>query len=121
MIIEARKEDYGNKNFTSSKIVTRDKRIFKFGPIDFRAKLAQGQGIWPVFWMLPQHSIYGTWPKSGEIDIMEMIGKDPAKNYGTLHFGPGQGSTQLGKNISLSNGIFSDEFHVFHWSGVKMK
>ena len=123
MIIEARKEDYENKNFTSSKIVTRGKRIFKYGRIDFRAKLPQGQGIWPAFWMLPQQSVFGTWPKSGEIDIMEMIGKDNAKNYGTLHFGPGPGSTQLGKNVSLLDGIFFDEFHVFslEWSENEIK
>ena len=113
MIIEAKKEAYGNKNFTSSKMVTRNKKVFKFGRIDFRAKLPQGQGIWPAFWMLPQHSVFGKWPQSGEIDIMELIGKDPSKNYGTLHFGPGPGSTQLGKNIGLPTGIFNDEFHVF--------
>ena len=62
MIIEARKENYGNKKFTSSKMVTRNKKVFKFGRIDFRAKLPQGQGIWPAFWMLPQHSVFGKWP-----------------------------------------------------------
>ena len=113
MIIDAKKEEYENKKFTSSKIVSRGKQVFKFGRIDFRAKLPQGQGIWPAFWMLPQHKLYGNWPQSGEIDIMEMIGKEPSKNYGTLHFGPGPGSTQLGKNVGLSSGIFSDQFHVF--------
>lgn len=123
MIIEAKKEDYENKNFTSSKIVTRGKQLFKYGRIDFRAKLPQGQGLWPAFWMLPQHSVYGTWPQSGEIDIMEMIGKEPSKNYGTLHFGPGPGSTQLGKNISLPTGIFNDAFHVFslEWNENEIK
>ena len=123
MIIEARKEEYGNKNFTSSKMVTRDKKVFKFGRIDFRAKLPQGQGIWPAFWMLPQHSVFGKWPQSGEIDIMEMIGKEPSKNYGTLHFGPGPGSTQLGKNIGLPIGIFNDAFHVFslEWNENEIK
>lgn len=123
MIIEAKKEDFENKNYTSSKIVTRGKQIFKFGRLDFRAKLPQGQGIWPAFWMMPEQSVYGSWPKSGEIDIMEMIGKEPAKNYGTLHFGPGPGSTQLGKNISLSKGILNDSFHVFslEWSKDEIK
>ena len=123
MTIEAKKEDYGNKNFTSSKMVTRDKKVFKFGRIDFRAKLPQGQGIWPAFWMLPQHSVFGKWPQSGEIDIMEMIGKEPSKNYGTLHFGPGPESTQLGKNIGLPTGIFNDAFHIFslEWSENEIK
>ena len=113
MIIEAKKEDFGNKNFTSSKIVTKGRQFFKYGRIDMRAKLPYGQGVWPAFWMLPQNTVYGSWPKSGEIDIMEMIGKEPSKNYGTLHFGPGPGSTQLGRNVSLSSGIFNESFHVF--------
>ena len=113
MIIEARKESYSGKNYTSSKILTRGKKTFKFGRIDIRAKLPTGKGIWPAFWLLPQGNVYGDWPKSGELDMMEMIGHQPATTYGTLHFGPGPGSTQLGGNHSLSSGIFNDEFHVF--------
>ncbi len=123
MIIDAKKEDFKNKNYTSSKITSKGKQIFKYGRIDCRAKLPRGQGLWPAFWMLPEKSVYGGWPKSGEIDIMEMIGKEPSKNYGTVHFGPGPGSTQLGQSISLSSGIFYDEFHVFslEWSENEIK
>ncbi|MDB5200822.1 MAG: glycoside hydrolase family 16 protein [Ferruginibacter sp.] len=113
MIIEAKKEAYAGKNYTSSKILTRGKKTFKYGRIDFRAILPKGKGIWPAFWMLPQNNVYGGWPKSGELDIMEMIGNEPAKTYGTLHFGPGPGSTQLGRNYSLPSGLFNDAFHVF--------
>lgn len=113
LIIEAAKENFGGKTYTSSKILTRDKKLFKYGRIDIRAKLPKGQGIWPAFWLMPQNSIYGGWPKSGELDLMEMIGKQPGTTYGTLHFGPGPGSTQLGRNYTLSSGIFFDEFHVF--------
>ncbi len=113
MIIEARKENYSGKSYTSSKILTRGKKIFKYGRIDIRAKLPKGKGIWPAFWLLPQNNIFGGWPKSGEIDLMEMIGNEPNKSYGTLHFGPGPGSTQLGRNYALPSGIFNDEFHVF--------
>lgn len=113
LIIEARKENVGGKNYTSSKILTRGKKTFKFGRIDFRAKLPIGQGIWPAFWMLPQDNVYGGWPKSGELDIMENIGHQPARTYGTLHFGPGPGSTQLGRFYDLSSGTFNDGFHVF--------
>ncbi len=114
MIIEARKENYAaGKPYTSSKILTRGKKVFKFGRIDIRAKLPKGKGIWPAFWMLPQSNVFGGWPKSGELDIMEMIGHQPATTYGTLHFGPGPGSTQLGGNYTLPSGIFNDQFHVF--------
>ena len=113
MIIEARSETYSGKPYTSAKILTRGKKTFKFGRIDIRAKLPKGKGIWPAFWLLPQNNVYGGWPKSGEIDMMEMIGHQPATTYGTLHFGPGPGSTQLGGNFTLPAGIFNDQFHVF--------
>ncbi len=113
MIIEARPEKAGTKNYSSTKLQSRNKKVFKFGRIDFRAILPKGQGIWPAFWMMPNDDKYGNWPKSGELDIMEMIGKEPATTYGTLHFGPGPGSTQLGGKTALPSGIFNDEFHVF--------
>ena len=113
LIIEAKKENYAGKPFTSSKILTRGKKTFKFGRIDIRAILPKEKGIWPAFWMLPQNNVFGGWPRSGEIDMMEMIGNAPAKTYGTLHFGPGPGSTQLGRTYTLPTGIFNDEFHVF--------
>ena len=113
MIIEARKENYSGKSYTSSKILTRGKKIFKYARIDIRAKLPKGKGIWPAFWLLPQNNVFGNWPKSGEIDLMEMIGHEANRSYGTLHFGPGPGSTQLGRNYTLPSGIFNDEFHVF--------
>ncbi|MEO6613275.1 MAG: family 16 glycosylhydrolase [Chitinophagaceae bacterium] len=113
LIIEAKKENYSGKSYTSSKILTRGKKIFKYARIDIRAKLPKGKGIWPAFWLLPQSNIFGGWPRSGEIDLMEMIGNEPNKSYGTLHFGPGPGSTQLGRNYTLPSGIFNDEFHVF--------
>jgi len=123
MIIEARKEAYAGKNYTSSKILTRGKKTFKFGRFDIRAKLPKDKGIWPALWLLPQANIYGGWPKSGEIDLMEMIGHEPNRTYGTLHFGPGPGSTQLGRNFTLPSGIFNDEFHVFslEWKQDQIK
>lgn len=123
MIIEAKKETYSGKNYTSSKIVTRGKKVFKFARIDIRAKLPKGKGIWPAFWLLPQNNVFGGWPKSGEIDLMEMIGHEANRTYGTLHFGPGPGSTQLGRNYTLPSGIFNDEFHVFslEWKQDQIK
>jgi beta-glucanase (GH16 family) len=123
MIIEAKKESLGGKNYTSSKILTRDKKTFKFGRIDIRAKLPIGKGIWPAFWLLPQNNVHGGWPSSGEIDLMEMIGHEPNRTYGTLHFGPGPGSTQLGSNYTLASGTFNTEFHVFslEWKPDEIK
>ena len=98
MIIEARSETLSGKNYTSSKILTRNKKFFKYGRVDIRAILPKGKGIWPAFWMLPENNVHGGWPKSGEIDIMEMVGHEPKKVYGTLHYGPGPGSTQISRS-----------------------
>jgi beta-glucanase (GH16 family) len=123
LIIEARKESYNGKVYTSSKIVSRGKKFFKFGRIDIRAKLPKGKGIWPALWMLPQSNVFGGWPTSGEIDIMELVGHEPNKVYGTLHYGPGPGSTMISRGYTLPSGIFNDEFHVFsmEWKTDQIK
>lgn len=123
MIIEARAEAFGGKNYTSSKIVSRGKKTFKFGRIDIRAKLPRGKGIWPALWLMPQSSVYGGWPRSGEIDLMELIGHEPSKVYGTIHYGPGPGSTQISRGYTLPSGTFNDEFHVFslEWKQDQIK
>jgi beta-glucanase (GH16 family) len=114
LIIEARQESFGGRNYTSSKIVSRGKKVFKFARVDIRARLPKGKGIWPALWMLPQNNVYGGWPSSGEIDIMELVGHEAGKVYGTLHYGPGPGSTTISRSYSLAGGAtFNDEFHVF--------
>jgi beta-glucanase (GH16 family) len=68
---------------------------FKYGRVEVRAKLPKGDWIWPAIWMLPKHNAYGTWPASGEIDIMESRGNGASYPLGgndafgsTLHWGP---------------------------------
>ena len=123
LIIEARPESFGGKNYTSSKIVSRGKKTFKYARVDIRAKLPKGKGIWPALWMLPQNNVYGGWPTSGEIDIMELVGHEANKSHGTLHFGPGPGSTQISRSYTLPSGVFNDEFHVFslEWKQDQIK
>jgi beta-glucanase (GH16 family) len=123
MVIEARAEAYGGKNYTSSRIKTAGKRSFKFGRVDIRAILPKGKGIWPAFWMMPQDNVYGNWPKSGEIDILELVGHEANKAYATVHFGPGPGSTNISRGYSLPAGVFNDQFHVFsmEWEQDQMK
>jgi beta-glucanase (GH16 family) len=113
MIIEAKQQAIGGKNYTSARIKTAGKKAIKFGRVDFRAKVPKGKGIWPAFWMLPQNNVFGNWPRSGELDIMEIVGHEPNKVHGTLHFGPGPGSTQITKSYTLPTGTFADEFHVY--------
>lgn len=120
LVITARKEDYTgpdgvHRDYTSARIQTRDKFAQKYGRFEARIKLpAGGQGIWPAFWMLGDDIGSAGWPKSGEIDIMEQIGREPGKVHGTLH-GPGYsgGNPLTGEFILPPGGRFSDDFHVF--------
>ncbi len=123
LVIEARKENFNGKSYTSSKILTAGKKYFRYGRIDIRAKLPKGKGIWPAFWMLPQNNVYGGWPTSGEIDIMEMVGHEPNRTHGTLHYGPGPGSTQYNRSTALPTGALHDEFHVYsiEWKEDQIK
>lgn len=74
-------------DYTSARIDTRDHLSFRYGKLVVRAKLPVGQGLWPAIWLMPQHQVYGTWPASGEIDMMEARGRLPHTVSGTLHYG----------------------------------
>ncbi|MDF2158796.1 glycoside hydrolase family 16 protein [Algoriphagus sp. CAU 1675] len=115
LIITAKKEDFGGKNYTSSRIVTKDKKQFRYGRIDIRAVLPKGQGIWPALWMLGSNFNTEGWPASGEIDIMEMVGGNGRENtvHGTVHWEHDGSHAEFGGSYKLQSGTFSDEFHVF--------
>jgi beta-glucanase (GH16 family) len=118
LVIEARQERYtgpeGTRDYTSSRIRTRRKGDWLYGRFDIRAKLPKGKGIWPAIWMMPTDNKYGGWPHSGEIDIMELLGQEPNKVYGTLHYSrTGGRHTYTGTNTTLAGSNFADDFHVF--------
>ncbi|MGN6603837.1 MAG: family 16 glycosylhydrolase [Ginsengibacter sp.] len=122
LVIEARKEDDGT--YTSARLQTKGKREFTYGRMDIRAKLPKTKGLWPAIWMLGSNISSTPWPACGEIDIMELLGNQPNKVYGTMHWGQaGQGSTHIGDSYVLSNGDFSDKFHVFSivWDATKIE
>jgi beta-glucanase (GH16 family) len=109
LVIESREVTPGQ--YTSARLKTRTKFGVQYGKIEARIKLPAGQGIWPAFWMLGTD---GGWPDSGEIDIMENIGREPSLVHGTVH-GPGySGDKGIGQSFSLNNSQrFADDFHVF--------
>lgn len=123
LIIEARKESYKGSPYTSAKLTTQGKFAFTYGKVEVKAKLPEGQGVWPAIWMMPEDlSLYGGWPGCGEIDIMELLGQEPNKIYGTIHYG--NPHTYHGGNYVLPNGQkFSDDFHIFglEWEPGKIK
>ena len=101
---------------TSARLLSAGKQEFTHGRVEARLQIPKGQGIWPAFWMLG-NDIFTTnpWPASGEIDIMENIGKvgEQTKVYGTIH-GPGySGGSGIGQSYDVSPTVLADDFHVY--------
>ncbi|HVZ64782.1 MAG TPA: glycoside hydrolase family 16 protein [Lacunisphaera sp.] len=121
LVIRAERTPDGG--FTSARIKTAGRAAFRFGHIEARMKLPVGQGIWPAFWLLGRRVDEVGWPAGGEIDIMEMIGRQPGTTHGTLH-GPGySGDAGLHAMTSLPDGKkFHEAYHVFSldWSPGKI-
>ncbi len=114
LVIKAIKQNYKGKFYTSGRLNTRYKANWTYGRFDIRAKTPVQQGVWPAIWMLPTDYVYGTWPQSGEIDIMESIGHQPKRCYGTIHFGqPWPNNSHLGDTIEVKQGDLSTAFHVY--------
>lgn len=100
---------------------------FTYGKVEARAQIPEGDWIWPAIWMLPIHQVYGGWPTSGEIDIMESRGN---LNYvqdgvnigaeqvgGTLHYGVdytmnGWPKAHYDKNTAPGQG-WNKDFHRY--------
>jgi beta-glucanase (GH16 family) len=125
LVITARKESYGGRDYTSARIITYNNNLYwKYVKVDARIKLPYGQGIWPAFWMFGE-SIYSIgWPKCGEIDILEMIGGDDRENtvMGGVMWDQGGLPARYANSISLPSGIFADDFHIFsiEWNSERI-
>ncbi len=92
LIIEAHKEPYMGSDYTSASLISRGVGDWLYGKIEFSAKVPTGKGTWPAVWMMPTYSEYGSWPRSGEIDIMEYVGYDPLKLHHYVHYAGTDGS-----------------------------
>jgi len=104
---------YGKCLYTSARLKTVGLFTQKYGRFEARIRIPRGQGIWPAFWMLGDDIGTVGWPTSGEIDIMENIGREPAVVHGTLH-GPGySGAGGIGRSDTLSIGAYADDFHIY--------
>ena len=111
LVIQALKQSYLGKDYTSARMTTQFKGDWTYGRVEVKALLPYGLGLWPAIWMMPTDSYYGGWPLSGEIDIMELLGQEANKIYGTLHFGDPQ-KVRQGSYV-LPDGYFCGAFHVF--------
>jgi beta-glucanase (GH16 family) len=128
LILETRKETYPNAaynkdstkwdqkeqfaHYTSASINTKGKESWKYGRIEVRAKVPAGLGIWPAVWMLGYNNGHATWPGCGEIDIMEYLGRDPTKIYGTVHY-LDTAKKFRDQGVAPTVGSPSDGFHIY--------
>ena len=114
LVIEARQEANSGFNYSSARIKTEGIQQFTYGRIDIRAKLPVAHGMWPALWMLGSNISSVPWPGCGETDIMELVGSNPNRVTGSLHWQNSDGSEgTYNNNYFLSSGDFSQQFHVF--------
>lgn len=113
LTITARKETKETREYTSARLVSKNKGDFLYGRFEIRAKLPTGKGTWPAIWMLPTDWAYGNWPKSGEIDIMEHVGYDQNKIHVTVHTEAYNHSKGTQKGNSKVIPTASSEFHTY--------
>ena len=113
LVIQALKENYSGKNYTSARLKTQNKQSFLYGKLEARIKVPYGQGIWPAFWMLGDSFSSVGWPACGEIDIMELLGHQPNIVYGTAHWSNNGSHASYGGNFLSTGSPFSDDFHTY--------
>ena len=128
LVIEARKEDFPNAayragsekwdqeaqfaHYTSASINTKNRTEWKYGRMEIRAKVPAGKGIWPAFWMLGSDRGRIKWPGCGEIDIMEFLGRDSTRIYGTVHYADVNGQVRNEGKLPVV-GKPADGFHIY--------
>ena len=130
LAITAQKEtftgtDGATRDYTSARLKTQGLFTQTYGRFEARIKIPAGQGMWPAFWMLGQDINAVGWPKCGEIDIMENIGREPGMVHGSLH-GPGLtgGTSDTTSTVVLPNNAnFADDFHIYavEWEPTQVR
>jgi beta-glucanase (GH16 family) len=115
--ITAKKQAVGGYPYTSARMKTQGLKDFKYGRIEARMKVPQGQGLWPAFWMLGSNIGSVGWPQCGEIDIMEHVNTDNLV-YGTVHW-DSNGHAQYGKSTATT----LSDYHVYsvEWTPTYIK
>jgi len=114
LIIEARRENFGGSAYTSARMKTQGKQSFGINTwVEARIRAPQGQGVWPAFWMLGNSISTVGWPSCGEIDIMEIQGQNPFRNFGTIHWADAGGNHVSFGGIYNSSTSLSAGFHTY--------
>ena len=115
------KEAYQGYNYTSARLLSKGKYSMKYGKVEIRAKIPSGGGTWPALWMLGDNIDSVGWPACGEIDVMEHVGNQLNKIYGTLHYTGRSGGNADGASVMIPNA--TTEFHIYsmEWNESTIK
>ena len=122
LTIEARRESWQGMNYTSARLVTKNKGDWQYGKIEVRAKIPRGRGTWPAIWMLASNTPL-KWPDDGEIDIMEHVGFDQGVIHGTIHCKKYNHVIGTQKSATIRVPDCSDSFHVYsvEWDNINIR
>ncbi|MEP7291656.1 MAG: family 16 glycosylhydrolase, partial [Chloroflexota bacterium] len=118
LAIVARQESLGNAchyglcDYTSARLISSGKVEFTYGRVEARIRVPYGQGLWPAFWLLGSDINQVGWPQSGEIDVMEQLGREPRIVHGTLHGTGYSGAGGITSATEIDSAV-ADDFHVF--------
>jgi Glycosyl hydrolases family 16/PKD domain len=115
------KESYNSSNYTSARLISKNKFAFKYGKVDILAKLPAGGGTWPALWMLGSDIDVNKWPACGEIDIMEHKGNDLNKIFGTLHYPGHFGGSGDGGTTIIADATTKFHKYSLDWSASSIK
>ena len=119
LVITARLErlssapDWGGQRYTSARLITRGKASWTYGHFEVRAKLPCGRGTWPAIWTL---GTGGVWPNDGEIDIMEQVGSNPSRVFGTVHTLAGSGGNSVGGETQVPGACTAFHDYQMTWT-----
>ncbi len=113
LVIEARKEAYQGYGYTSASVNTRGRFELVYGRLEVRAKLPTGDGSWPAIWLLGTNIDEVGWPACGEIDVMENVGFEPTRIYGTIHTAAYNHVAGTSKGSSLTVSDPWRDFHIY--------
>ncbi|AGL20024.1 discoidin domain-containing protein [Actinoplanes sp. N902-109] len=122
LVIEARKETVNGRDYTSARMNTGNKFSFQYGRVEARIKVPKGNGLWPAFWMMGSDFLTGRpWPYNGEVDIMEVLGRNTSESYSTLHAPAYNGAGGYGQKYATVD--LSQDYHVWaaEWDSKGIK
>jgi beta-glucanase (GH16 family) len=122
LIIEARRENWLGRNYTSARLLTKGKGDWQYGRILVRAKLPKGLGTWPAIWMLGSTQKL-RWPDDGEIDIMEHVGFHQGYIHASIHCKKYYHLIHTQKTDTIPLPDCSENFHVYglEWDASTIK